>query len=96
MPGDRTNEILNEIRMLAARVGAIETGISKIDWESLRTDFAKHNRDMTELIADLDRKFDVVSSELLRVKAEQLRLNKRLNDMESEMRPKVLPQERQF
>ena len=83
--GDPISEILSEIRSLTTRVAAIETSISRIDWESLRRDFSKHHRDIADLIGDLDRKFDVVSRELLQVKAEQIRLNKRLNEMESEM-----------
>jgi hypothetical protein len=89
-------EVLGELRTLASRLTSLEATIAKIDWDSFRRDFVKHNLDVRELIGDLDRKFDVINHDLLQVKAEQIRIEKRIDKMETDARPQVIVQDRQF
>lgn len=96
MPDGVQSQVLAELKKLTARLTSLEEKVQSANLDLLRADFAKHHKDVVELIGDLDRKFDVISRELLQVKADQLKVDKRLTEIESEVRPNVIPQDRHF
>src|ERR1051325_10976254 len=71
------------------RTTKIEDHLVKIDWDSFRRDFVQHNLEMKEWLGILDRKFDVVNHELLGIKAEQIRMDRRIDKIELDIRPHV-------
>ena len=96
MPSSFEEQVLSELRALGSRLTSLEEKIAKINWDSFRKDFSLHNSEVKELLGDLDRKFDVINHELLRVKSDQLRIEKRIDKIELDVRPQVIPQDRQF
>ena len=89
-------EVLAELRSLGSRLNSLEGKITQINWDSFRREFSKHNTEVMELLGDLDRKFDVINHEILRLKAEQIRIEKRIDKVELDVRPQVIPQDRHF
>jgi hypothetical protein len=96
MPRSFEEQVLAELQALGSRLNSLEDRIGKINWDSFRKDFSQHNSEMKELLGDLDRKFDVINHELLHLKAEQIRIEKRIGKVELDARPQVIPQDRQF
>ena len=96
MPESFEEQVLAELRNLGARLTSLETKVAsfenrlgsledrivKINWDSFRRDFSQHTSEVKELLGDLDRKFDVINHELLGLKAEQIRLGKRIDKLE--------------
>jgi chromosome segregation ATPase len=85
--GSRVGSLEDRVGSLENKVASLEDKIVKIDWDSFRRDFSKHTSEVKELFGDLDRKFDVMNHELLGLKAEQIRVEKRIDKIELDIRP---------
>ena len=80
-------QALHQLRTLDSRLTVVEEKIARIDWDSFRRDFVQHTSDVKEMFGLLNRKFDVMNHELLDMKAEQIRLDRRIDKIELDIRP---------
>jgi len=86
---ERTGKIEDRTTKIEDHLVKIDGHLAKIDWDSFRRDFVQHNLEMKEWLGILDRKFDVVNHELLGIKAEQIRMDRRIDKIELDIRPHV-------
>jgi len=101
--------VLAQLENIATRLAALEKLRverdleTKPNWERLhkefgetRTEFSQMHRDVNTYLAMFDRKLDVINKELLKIKADQLGIESRVDKIESEGRPQIIVQDRQF
>jgi hypothetical protein len=80
-------EVVQRLTVVEEKVGRIDWDSFRIDWDSFRRDFVRHNSEVKEMFGLLNRKFDVINHELLDIKAEQIRLDRRIDKIELDIRP---------
>lgn len=96
------DRVLGELQAIGSRLTALEEKMGAIDretkpnWARLHRDFSEHSAEVRALLGNLDRKLDVINSEMLQLKSDQKAIEKRISKIEVEVRPQVIPQDRQF
>lgn len=102
MPPTFEDRVLSDLQTLISRVGLLEEKFAALDretkpnWSRLHKDFAEHSADVKLLLGDLNRKLGVISAEMLQLKADQVRDEKRIDKIELETRPHIIAQDKDF
>jgi len=101
--------VLAQLDNIDSRLAALEQRGAERDletkpnWERLhkefgeiRGQFGEMHTDVNTYLAMFDRKLDVINKEMLKLKADQLGIEGRVDKIESEVRPQIIVQDRQF
>lgn len=99
--GSFEDKVLSRLEDFSVRLAALEQRAAAIEEtksvvERLLRDFTTHNIDVKSLLSKLDRKVNIVNTELFQLKTTAGEIEERVDKVESASRPQMITQEHQF